>query len=118
VVADCAAGFTGGLLGSLAGFPGILVVVWCTMRGWSKDEQRAVFQPLSVALLVFAAATLVASGSLTRPIGELLLMGLPAVLLGTWAGFRLYGRVDETMFRRLLLGLLLISGVFMLASIR
>jgi uncharacterized membrane protein YfcA len=118
VVADCAAGFTGGVLGSMAGFPGILVVVWCTMRGWNKDEQRAVFQPVSVALLVFAAATLIASGSYTRPVAELFLMGLPAVLLGTWAGFRLYGRVDEKMFRRLLLGLLLISGVFMLASIR
>lgn len=45
-------------------------------------------------------------------------MGLPAVLLGTWAGFRLYGRIDETMFRHLLLGLLLISGLFMLASVR
>ena len=88
------------------------------MRGWSKDEQRAVFQPVSVALLVFAAATLIVSGSFTRPITELLAMGLPAVLLGTWAGFRLYGRVDELMFRRLLLGLLLVSGVFMLASFR
>ena len=28
----------------MAGFPGILVVVWCSLRGWSKDEQRAVFQ--------------------------------------------------------------------------
>jgi uncharacterized membrane protein YfcA len=118
VVADCAAGFAGGMLGSMAGFPGILVVVWCTMRGWSKDEQRAVFQPVSVALLVFAAATLIASGSFTRPIAELFLMGLPAVLLGTWAGFRLYGRVNEAMFRRLLLSLLLMSGVLMLASIR
>ena len=118
VIADCAAGFAGGMLGSMAGFPGILVVVWCTMRGWSKDEQRAVFQPVSVALLVFAAATLIVSGSFTRPITELLAMGLPAVLLGTWAGFRLYGRVDELMFRRLLLGLLLVSGVFMLASFR
>jgi uncharacterized membrane protein YfcA len=118
VVIDGIAGFTGGLLGSMAGFPGILVVVWCTMRGWSKDEQRAVFQPASVALLVFAATTFLVSGSLTRSIAELFVIGLPAVLLGTWAGFRLYGRVDEAMFRRLLLILLLVSGVFMLASVR
>ena len=118
IVIDGIAGFTGGLLGSMAGFPGILVVVWCTMRGWSKDEQRAVFQPASVALLAFAATTFLASGSLTRSIAELFVIGLPAVLLGTWAGFRLYGQVDEAMFRRLLLILLLVSGVFMLASVR
>jgi uncharacterized membrane protein YfcA len=114
---DAAAGFVGGLLGSMAGFPGILVVVWCSLRGWSKDEQRAVFQPMSVALLVFAAATLVASGSVTSTTAERFVIGLPALLLGTWVGFKLYGRIDEAMFRRILLMLLLASGVFLLGSI-
>jgi hypothetical protein len=67
-------------------------------------------------LLAIAAATFVASGSITRQIAELFVMGLPALLLGTWAGFALYGRVNEVMFRRLLLILLLASGTFMLAS--
>ena len=115
---DVAAGFVGGLLGSMAGFPGILVVVWCSLRGWSKDEQRAVFQPMSVALLMFAAVTLIAGGSVTTTTVERFLIGLPALLLGTWAGFKLYGRVDEAMFRRVLLILLLASGVFILSSFR
>jgi hypothetical protein len=93
-------------------------VIWCGLRGWNKDEQRAVFQPVSVALLIIAAVTLVASGSVTRRIAELFAIGLPALLLGTWAGFVLYGRVDEAMFRRIVLMLLLASGLFLLATFR
>ena len=49
---------------------------------------------------------------------ELFLIGLPALLLGTWAGFALYGRIDEGMFRRIVLWLLLASGIFLLATFR
>jgi hypothetical protein len=36
--------------------------------------------------------------------------GLPVVLAGTWAGLRLYGKLDESGFRKLVLALLLVSG--------
>ena len=35
----------------------------------------------------------------------------PALLAGTWLGLRLYGKLDEGGFRRVVLLLLLISGV-------
>jgi uncharacterized membrane protein YfcA len=37
-------------------------------------------------------------------------VGLPAVLAGTWAGLRLYGKLDENGFRKVVLALLLVSG--------
>jgi hypothetical protein len=33
------------------------------------------------------------------------------MLAGTWAGLRLYARLDESGFRRMVLGLFLISGL-------
>ena len=42
--ADGSIGFLGGVLGGTTGLGGILPTVWCTLRGWPKDEQRAVFQ--------------------------------------------------------------------------
>jgi uncharacterized protein len=36
-------------------------------------------------------------------------IGLPALLLGTWAGLSVYSRLDETTFRRIVLVLLLLS---------
>jgi len=115
---DALAGFLGGGLGATAGFPGILVVIWCGLRGWGKDEQRAVFQPLAVVLLFIAGMTLAASGSITRPIVDLLLIGLPGLLLGTWAGFAFYGRLNDETFRKAVLALLLVSGSFLLMSLR
>jgi uncharacterized membrane protein YfcA len=38
-------------------------------------------------------------------------IGLPVLLAGTWVGLRLYARLDEAGFRKVVLGLLLISGL-------
>ena len=116
-IADTAVGFLSGMVGAIAGFPGILIVIWCGLRGWSKDEQRGVFQPASVAMLAMSAIALGVTGSVALNTIYLFLIGLPALLLGTWAGFALYGRIDEDGFRRIVLWLLLAAGVFLIASL-
>jgi uncharacterized membrane protein YfcA len=45
-LADLGVGFLNGTLGGLTGLAGIIVVVWSGIRGWPKDVQRAVFQPI------------------------------------------------------------------------
>jgi uncharacterized membrane protein YfcA len=112
--ADIFAGFLGGMFGSMAGFPGILIVIWCGMRGWPRDIQRGVFQPVSVALLAMSALVLGVTGSISGHVVRFYLMGLPALALGTWAGFAIYGRLDEDLFRRTMLSLLLVSGLLLL----
>jgi uncharacterized membrane protein YfcA len=117
IAADAAVGFLGGLLGGMAGFPGIVVVIWCGLRGWTKDEQRAVFQPVAVALLAMSGMALAGTGSISRHTVELFLTGLPALAAGTLAGFALYGRLDEATFRKAVLMLLLASGLILLLSV-
>jgi uncharacterized membrane protein YfcA len=39
------------------------------------------------------------------------LLGLPAMIAGLWVGFKLYGRLDDATFRKVLLVLLLIAGL-------
>jgi uncharacterized protein len=117
-LADGIVGFFGGMLGAMAGFPGILVVIWCGLRGWSRDVQRGVFQPVSVALLALSAAVFGVTGSITRHVVQLYLLGLPVLALGTWAGFALYGRLNEETFRKLVLILLLVSGLFLLMDMK
>ncbi len=116
-LADVAVGFVSGLLGSMAGFPGIIIVIWCTMRGWSRDVQRGVFQPVSVGMLLLAAAGLTVTGSVELRTIYLFLLGLPALALGTWAGFSLYGRIDDETFRKIVLWLLMAAGAFLLTTI-
>ncbi len=47
--ADGGVGFLNGMLCGLTGFPGFIITIWCQLRGWSKDVQRAVFQPVMLA---------------------------------------------------------------------
>src|SRR5712664_351743 len=53
--ADAGVGFLNGVLGGMTGLAGILVVIWCGLRGWPKDVQRAVFQPAAVATFAMTA---------------------------------------------------------------
>jgi hypothetical protein len=115
--ADAVIGFFSGALGAMAGFPGIIVVIWCTMRGWPRDMQRGVFQPVSVAMLAMSASAIAATGSIAVSTVYLFLLGLPALALGTWAGFALYGRTDDEQFRKIVLWLLLVAGVLLLQSV-
>jgi hypothetical protein len=47
--ADAGVGFPNGVVGGSTGLAGILIVIWSAMRAWPRDEQRAAFQPTSVA---------------------------------------------------------------------
>jgi hypothetical protein len=117
-MADTGVGFLSGILGATTGFAGILIVIWSGLRGWPRDVQRGVFQPASVVLLLMCAAALGVTGSIARDTVQLFLIGLPALIAGTWAGFMLYGRLDEATFRRIVLILLLASGVPLIIGLR
>ena len=117
VPADIVIGLLNGLLGGLTGLVGIVAVIWCQLRGWPKDVQRTVFQPVIIATSAMTAVWLGASGAVTADTVKLLLLGLPMLLAGTWVGMRLYGRLDEAGFRRVVLILLLLSGIFLIVPV-
>ena len=112
--ADAGVGFLNGILGGLTGLAGLLVTIWCGLRGWSKDEQRTVFQPVGVAIFAMTALWLGLGGSFGVDTVRLFLLGLPVLLLGTWLGLKLYGRLDDAAFRKVVLILLLVSGAALL----
>jgi uncharacterized protein len=112
--ADATVGFLNGVLGAMTGFAGILVTIWCGLRGWSKDEQRAIFQPAGVAIFAMSAVWLGGSGSISPDTVRLFLIGLPVLLAGTWVGLKLYGQLNEAGFRKIVLLLLFVSGVALL----
>lgn len=110
-LADGSVGLVSGIVGGATGLAGILPTIWSGLRGWTKDEQRAVFQPLAVAIFVGTALWLGGTGTVDRETVRLFAFGLPALLVGSWAGLKLYGRLDEAAFRRIVLVLLLLAGV-------
>jgi hypothetical protein len=112
--ADAGIGFLNGVLGGITGLAGILVTIWCGLRGWPKDAQRAVFQPVAVAIFAMSALWIGARGAITPEVIKLFLIGLPALFAGTWLGLKLFGRLDEATFRKIVLALLLVSGALLI----
>jgi uncharacterized membrane protein YfcA len=101
--ADAGVGLLNGILGGATGLAGIIVTIWCGLRGWPKDVQRTVFQPVGVAVFAMSALWLGASGAVNADTIRLFLIGVPVLLAGTWLGLRLYGRVDDAGFRKIVL---------------
>ena len=100
----------------LTGLPGFIITVWCQLRGWTKDVQRAVFQPVMLAASVATGIALSFTSVITAEIVKLYFLGLPAMLAGLWVGFKLYGKLDEAAFRKVILVLLVIAGFALVAA--
>ena len=69
------------------------------------------FQPVAVAIFLMTGAWLGGAGVIGADTARLFLLGLPVLLIGTWLGLRLYGRLDEAAFRKVVLIVLLVSGI-------
>ncbi len=116
--ADAAVGLGGGLLGGLAGLSGPLPTLWAGLRGWGKDQRRAVFQSFNLGVLLLAGISMALAGLMTPEVARLALAALPGTLIGAWAGRRLYGRLDVVRFDRIVLVVLAAAGVAMILGAR
>jgi uncharacterized membrane protein YfcA len=115
-VADAGVGLLGGLMAPLSGFSGLAPALWCTLRGYTKDEHRAVLQNFNLIVLSATLASLVWSGRAHA--GLLPQMGVVAgslIIPSVW-GSKIYIGMSPIAFRNGVLWLLVFAGVFMLAS--
>jgi hypothetical protein len=108
---DIGIGIVNGLVGGLTGLGGVVSTISCQWRGWKRDEQRAVFQPVLFAAFVVISISLAITGAFTTEALRLYGLGLPFLLVGLWSGFKLYGKIDDEMFRKLVLILILLAGL-------
>jgi len=107
--ADAGVGFIGGVLGGLGGYSGVLPTIWTQLRGWPKQKARGVYQPYVIVMHGVALAGILWV-AFDRIAVVMLLAVLPPLLLGTWIGWRLYGRLNDLRFRQALAILLIVSG--------
>lgn len=114
--ADIAIGISNGLLGGLTGLGGVISTISCQWRGWPKDLQRAVFQPVLFLAFVVISIAQAAAGSITKETLVLYALGLPFMVAGLWSGFRLFGKIDDETFRKTVLALLLFAGISLIVS--
>ncbi len=115
-LADAFSGVVGGIMGGLAGLTGPAPTLWCTVRGWDKDTQRCIFQSFNLTMQAVAMVIYWSQGILTLAVGKIFLLMVPVVIVPTILGARLYRRINATAFRRIVLSLLLLSGLVLLIS--
>ena len=111
---DVLAGALGGVVGGLSGAPGLVVTIWCSMRGWDKLRQRAVYQPFILAMQVVTIACLRLQGARSLHVLQDLRF-IPFAVLGGIAGFALYQRMTNRQFHAAVSALLMVSGLGLLS---
>lgn len=115
-VADGVSGFVGGMMGGLGGMSGPAPTLWCTLRGWEKTTQRTVFQVFNITMHTLTLSVYAATGLITRPVLHGFALLTPIVVVTAILGTQLYKRLSDTVFRRMVLGLLAASGLVLLAT--
>lgn len=108
--AEWIVGLVSGTLGGLAGTWGPTTVLYLLAIGTPKARQMVVqgviYGTGSVVLLVAHLRSGILNAA-TAPFSALL---LPAALVGMWLGFKLQDRMDQDLFRRATLVVLVVAG--------
>lgn len=109
--ADAGAGVVGGVMGGLGGLPGPAPTLWTTLRGWGRDDSRAVIQSFNLAMQTIALVAYVLSGLISADMLRYFALVVPAMLIPNMIGHRLYAKLGDDSFRRIVIVLLTLSGL-------
>lgn len=115
-IADGIVGVAGGVMGGIGGFTGTLPTLWCTLRGYDRDAQRAVIQNFNLSMLLVTMGAYLATGIVTSEMLPMFAIVLPAMLVPTLLGTRFYKKINDAAFRKIVLTLLTGSGAALLLS--
>jgi uncharacterized membrane protein YfcA len=115
-LADVLVGSASGAMGGIGGFSGVLPSLWCTLRGYDKDVQRAIIQNFSLAALAVTMLGYMLTGAVTVDMLPRFAIVAAALVVPGMIGARLYVGLSGEAFRRLVLMLLSLAGLAMIAA--
>ena len=105
------AGFVAGLFGGAFAMGGPPVITYATARRYSPATFKAVLQGYFVTASATHLVLLGTASLLTTEVLRTNLLLAPALPLGLWVGARYGDRLHPSLFRRIVLGVLLALGV-------
>lgn len=115
-LADAGVGLLGGVMAPMSGFSGLAPALWCTLRGYTKDEHRAVLQNFNLIVLSATLASLVWSGRAHAGLLPQMAVVAGSLVIPSLWGSKIYTGMSPIAFRNGVLWLLVFAGVMMLAS--
>ena len=114
--ADAGVGLLGGVMAPLSGFSGLAPALWCTLRGYNKDEHRAVIQNFNLIVLSATVASNVWTGRLRATMWPQMAVVAGALVLPAIWGSKIYVGMSPAAFRKTVLWLLVLAGFVMLSA--
>lgn len=115
-LADGGLGTIGGIVCGTTALPGPIFSMWCGMRGWSKDEQRCVYQPLNYAVVVMSIVSFASVGLVNEKVVTVSAWAAPSVIVGILLGTPLYHKMSDEVFGKVILVMLAIMGAILIVT--
>ena len=106
-------GFISGVIGGLTALLGIIPVAWFSVQRLPKNTKRGTYEPF---IFITSIAAIISFGFVGLYKIEMifdLLKIIPALLVGSWLGIKIYNKINDNLFRKVVLGLILLSGLFL-----
>lgn len=107
-------GFIGGILGGAYNVAAPPVVIWSIGQRWDPETFKANMQTFAQMNSIIITLAHAGFNTFTTEVVELWLLALPAMLAGLLLGFRMDGRINRDNFRRIVLAVLLLTGLRLL----
>jgi len=110
-VPDGFAGFLAGILSTSTGTSGPPIVISLSSRSLEPVRFRGTISAIFLLQGAAAITVFAVGGQVTTDAFRVALVGLPAVVLGSVAGEVVFQRLSAPTFHRIVLGMLLLSGI-------
>ena len=114
-VCDGLVGFTGGLMGGAASLSGVVPTMWCALQPWDKFQTSAVLRPYNVVILTLAFLWYLFAGHVSLHTWICAALAFPVTLVFSRLGVAAFRRLTDTMFRNVLVSLMVLSAFSILA---
>lgn len=108
------AGGLGGILGGAYNTSGPPVIIYGNCRRWLPDVFKANLTGYFILNSILICANHAWRGNFAPPAITYFLISLPVIGLAIWLGFRLDRRINPAIFRKIVLILLLVMGIWMI----
>ena len=92
------------------------VLAWHLAKFYNKVSFRNIMIPLLLASALTRVIVYSVTGSVSLEVLFLVVLAIPGLFLGLWVGNKIFQRVSQSWFGRIVGGLVVISGVKLLVN--
>ncbi|GGA21880.1 sulfite exporter TauE/SafE family protein [Neptunicoccus cionae] len=110
-------GILSGVFGGISALSGVVTTIWAGLFGWTKQEKRGVFQAFNLSMGLFSLSLFAYWGYLDKQFFYTALFVIPLTMLAATIGLRVFERMGNAGFTKLINLLLGLSALNLLVSV-